>query len=94
MLLEISEDSNEYTEEGQLGVVCVLEHLLPLFDFIHYKHPDKQPFGIAGKHLPCLTYSFIYLALYNSFANAAPSDMFMTNVFLIFSSMYIVEMYA
>ena len=63
LLLEISEDTNEYTEEGQLGVVCVLEHLLPLFDFNHYKHPDKQPFGIAGKHLPCLTYSFIYLAL-------------------------------
>ena len=92
MLLEISEDSNRYTEEGQLGVVCVLEHLLPLFDFIHYKHPDKQPLGIAGKHLPCLTYPFIYLALY--FANAALSDMFMTNVFLIFSSLYIVEMYA
>ena len=89
MLLEISEDSNEYTEEGQLGVVCVLEHLLPLFDFIHYKQPDKQPFGIAGKHLPCLTNSFIYL-----FANVSTSDMTMTNVFLIFSSMYIVEMYA
>ena len=50
LLLEISEDSNEYTEEGQLGVVGVLEQLLPLFDFIHYKLPDNQPFSIAGKY--------------------------------------------